>query len=374
MNLKLPIYLDYSSTTPMDSRVFEAMKPYFTELYGNASSKDHFYGDISKQAVEEARQKVANLINAESDEIIFTSGATEAINLGLIGTYLEYRHRGNHIITAATEHKAVLETINYLESIGAKVTILSVNEEGMISLEELEKQIQEETVLISAMHINNETGVKQDIERIGKICAKNNIYFFCDISQSAGKVDVDVMGMNISLASISAHKMYGPKGTGALYKPKNIKINPLNYGGGQEKGIRSGTYNTPAIIGFGEACEIALKEKKANYTHVEKIHETFIKEFISGSGNRINGNVKKKTPYIVNVLFDEYDAQDLILRFRKDFSVSTGSACNSEIVSPSHVLIAMGLDNYNANKSIRFSFGKQTTQEEINKVLELIKL
>lgn len=333
-----PVYLDSASTTKLDPRVFETMKPYFMELYGNASST-HRFGKISKDAIKKARYHVAEILNCFEDEIIFTSGATESINTAIKG-YLEANlEKGNHIITVKTEHKAVLNVCSYLEERGYEITYLDVDENGLICLEDLRAAIKPTTSLISVMYVNNEIGVIQPIEEIGKTARLNGIAFFCDATQAVGKVPVDVEKDNIDLLCFSGHKLNGPKGVGVLYRKREVAITPLIHGGGQENGLRGGTYNTPLIVGLGKACEILTKEfeetKRLILINREKLEAYFVNNNM-GTVNFLNA---PRAPHILSIkLFQE--AETFLMERQKDLIASTGSACNSEVVEPSHVLKA----------------------------------
>lgn len=350
MNKELPIYLDYAATTPVDKRVIKAMLPYFDEIFGNASS-NHIYGKQAKQAIEKARIQVSELINAEPEEIIFTSGATEAINLGIKGFWEANRDKGNHIVTVKTEHKAVLETCKYLETIGAEVTYLGVDSNGLIDLEELRKAIQEDTILISVMFVNNETGVIQDIKAISNIAKASGIRFFCDATQAVGKIPVDVIEHGMDMLCMSAHKFNGPKGIGALYLSDGIEITPQIHGGGQENGLRSGTYNTPLIVGFGEAVNIVNE-----FSHQSKLYSLQKNKWQSYFEDHHLGTIKFKhihrSPFIFCVNINE-NADNFLLKNKNHFAASSGSACNSELVQVSHVSEAL---NHNKGDLIRISF------------------
>lgn len=371
----LMIYLDYNSTTPVDSHVLESMYPYFTEKFGNAASKTHSSGWIAEDAAEQSREIIAGFIGAEKEEIIFTSGSTEAINTALKGIYESYSPKGNHIITVATEHKAVLDTCNYLETKGAAVTYLKVNREGLIDIDQLNNSITANTILLCVMTANNETGVVQPIEHIGKIAKEKNIIFFSDATQAAGKMRIDVNDMNVDLLCISAHKFYGPKGIGILYlrrKNPRVKMNPLIHGGGHEKGMRSGTLNVPSIVGMSTACKLAEEFFWDENIRVSKLR-TRLEQQITENGNAfISGSIKNRIPNTTNISFRNISAADFIRKI-KDVAVATGSACTSASNEPSHVLRAMGLNEKEAQSSIRFSLGRFTTKEEIDFVISEIK-
>ena len=373
-DIKFPIYLDHHATTPLDPRVLDAMMPYFTEKFGNASSLDHPFGYEASVAVEEAREKIANAIGARHDEIIFTSGATESDNIALIGTMQKYSDRGNHIIICVTEHKAVLDTARHLESLGKKVTYLPVNEYGEINLEELESAITDETVMISIMTANNEIGTIADVESIGKIAHEHEVIFHTDAAQAVGHIPMDVGKMNIDLMSFSAHKMYGPKGIGALYvrgvKPR-VKPEPLFHGGGQERNIRSGTLNVPGIVGFGKAMEISQKEMDSENKRFKEWSEMMLKEF-EKIGGKLNGHPEKRLSHNLNVYFPGIESKAIINSISKEIAISAGSACTTQIVEPSHVLLAIGLDEEKTHASIRIGFGRFNIKEEIVVTIEKI--
>ncbi len=372
--IKFPIYLDHHATTPVDPRVLEVMLPYFTEKFGNASSLDHPYGYEASLAVEDAREKIAQGINARHDEIVFTSGATESDNIALIGTMQKYADRGDHLITCVTEHKAILDTARHLESLGKKVTYLPVNQYGEINLEELESAITEKTVMISIMTANNEIGTIADVQAIGKIAHENDVIFHTDAAQAVGHIPMDVQKMNIDLMSMSAHKMYGPKGIGALYvrgvKPR-VKPDPLFYGGGQERNIRSGTLNVPGIVGFGKAMEIAVKEMDSENKKFKEWSDLMLKEF-EKIGGKLNGHTTKRLSHNLNVYFPEIESKAIINSISKEIAISAGSACTTQMVEPSHVLLALGLDEDATHSSIRIGFGRFNEKDEIKYVVEKI--
>jgi cysteine desulfurase len=347
-------YLDTAATTPVDPRVVEKMTPYFTEIFGNASS-NHIYGKQAKRAIDEARIQVASIINAEQSEIYFTSGSTESINWALKGYLDANPDKGNHIITVKTEHKAVLNTCEYLETKGFEVTYLDVDHNGLISLDELRNSITPNTSMICVMYVNNEIGVIQDIPKIGEIARSQNIAFFCDATQAIGKVPVDIEKDNIDLLCFSGHKMNGPKGIGALYIKKNIKISPLIHGGGQEKGLRGGTYNTPLIVGFGEACRLAKDDFELRLEKLQRKRQEII-DYYEGNGIGIlNFKDVSTTPHILSITLHNQDAEDYLLVNAREFVASTGSACSSGLVQRSHVLQAC-LGGISNSKQIRISF------------------
>lgn len=371
-----PIYLDYNATSPVDEKVLETMLPYFREHFGNAASTTHQQGWVAKQAVDTAKQQVAQLICAEESEIIFTSGATEAINIAIKGVWEAYKTKGNHIVTSKTEHKAVLDTCAYLEKKGATVTYLAVDAEGLIDLDELKNAITPQTILVAIMFANNETGVIQKIEEVGKIVHEKKSIFFCDATQAVGKIRIDVNELGIDLMCVSAHKLYGPKGVGALYvrrKNPRVSVSTFIHGGGHEKNIRSGTLNVTGIVGLGKACELAQTEMWDTNTHVSKLRAYLEHQLLDIDKLRINGSTRHRLYNTSNVCFVGQQIPKLIGEWNKYFSISIGAACSSAISEPSHVLSAMGLSNEDAYASIRFSFGKYTTQEEVEKVVKIIK-
>jgi cysteine desulfurase len=341
---KLPKYYDAAATTPVDPRVVDIMLPYFTEIFGNASS-NHIFGKQAKRAIEVARKHVAEIINTDHKEIYFTSGATEAINWALKG-YLEANsEKGNHIITVKTEHKAVLNTCEYLESKGYEVTYLDVDPNGLISPQDLESKIQSNTALIAVMYVNNEIGIIQDIPLIGEIARKYGVVFFCDATQAIGKTPVDVVADKIDMLCLSAHKFNGPKGIGALYIRNGINLTPLIHGGGQENGLRAGTYNTPLIVGLGEASRIAKEEFNARVEELFQKQTEIEEYFVSNNIGMINFKDQKRAPHIVSVTLKNQDAEDFLIEMNQEFVASTGSACNSNIIMHSHVLKAMKIND-----------------------------
>jgi len=373
--VKIPVYLDYNATTQVDPRVLEAMLPYFSENFGNAASRTHSFGWIAEQAVDDARKKVAELIGAEPNEIVFTSGATEAINLAMKGVFEAYRSKGNHIVTVATEHKSVLDTCEHLKKLGAEITLLKVNREGLIDLDELKNSITEKTILVSVMMANNETGVIQPISEISKIVHNKGSIMMSDATQAVGKIPVDVNADGIDLLSISAHKLYGPKGIGALFvrrKNPRVKLIAQIDGGGHENGLRSGTLNVPAIVGFGKACEIA-KDEMLNDSGQISILRTILEQSLCDLGNVfINGSIRNRLPNTTNLSFADILANSLIKELG-NVAVATGSACTSAVPQPSHVLKAMGVSDELSYSAIRFSLGKFTTEEEIKFCIEEVK-
>ncbi|MEJ8841444.1 aminotransferase class V-fold PLP-dependent enzyme [Lacibacter sp. H375] len=371
-----PIYLDYNATTPCDPRVLDEMLPYFTNQFGNAASRTHAYGWVAEEAVTIGRERVAKLIGADPSELIFTSGATEAVNLALRGVYETYQSKGKHIITYHTEHKAVLDTCAYLEKQGAIVTYLPVDEKGLPDLSLLEKNIHAETILIAAMYANNETGVLFPIKEMSSIAKKAGVLFFSDATQAVGKVPVDVLKEDIDLLALSAHKLYGPKGVGALYvrrKNPRVKLSPLLYGGGHEKGLRSGTLNVPGIVGLGKACDVCLLDMQVDSLRIEQLRDQLLNGLLALGCVKLNGGKNFLLPHVANVSFDFAAAAQLIGQLSKHIAVSSGSACTSASAEPSHVLKAMGLKDELAIGSIRFSLGRFTTEEEITSALNKIK-
>lgn len=330
-------YLDSASTTQVDPRVLEVMLPYFTELYGNASS-NHRFGEISKKAIEKARTQVASIINANNDEITFTSGATESINLAIKGFLENNTEKGNHIITVKTEHKAVLATCEYLETKGYEVTYLDVDENGLISIDALRNSVKENTSLVVIMYVNNETGVIQPINEIGKFCRNHNLTFFCDATQAVGKITVDVETDNIDMLCFSGHKINGPKGIGVLFKRDEIELTPLIHGGGQEQGLRGGTYNAPLIVGLGKACELAKQEFDSNISTLIKKRIELEEYYERNDIGVVNFKDVNRAPHILSITLKNFEAEEYLMMNSKEFVASTGSACNSEIIEPSHVL------------------------------------
>jgi cysteine desulfurase len=372
--IKFPIYLDHHATTPLDKRVLDEMMPYFTEKFGNASSLDHPFGYDASVAVEDAREKIANAVGARHDEIVFTSGATESDNIALLGTMQKYADRGNHLITCVTEHKAILDTAKHLESLGKKVTYLPVNEFGEIDLKELEDSITDETVMISIMAANNEIGTIQDVKAIGEIAHKHDVIFHTDAAQAVGHIPINVEEMSIDLMSFSAHKMYGPKGIGALYvrgvKPR-VKPDGLFYGGGQERNIRSGTLNVPGIVGFGKAVEISQKEMDSENKRFSEWSGMMLEEF-EKIGGVLNGHPKNRLTHNLNVYFPGIEGKSIINSVSKEIAISAGSACTTQLVEPSHVLLALGLDEDTTHYAIRIGIGRFNTIDEIQHTSKII--
>ncbi|MCW3103343.1 MAG: IscS subfamily cysteine desulfurase [Bacteroidetes bacterium] len=372
--MKTPIYLDYNATTPVDKRVLEAMLPYFSETFGNAASRTHGFGWLADDAVKTARKQVAELINCLDQEIVFTSGATEAINLAIKGVWENYKTKGKHIITVRTEHKAVLDTCAALEKKGAEITYLPVNREGLIDLEELKNALRPETILVAVMYANNETGVMQPVKKIAELAHANGSIFFCDATQAAGKLNIDVQEEHIGLLCLSAHKFYGPKGVGALYvrrKGPRVSLFPQMDGGGHERGIRSGTLNVPGIVGLGKACEIAKAEMWDDAVRISKLR-TRLEQFLCDLPQVfINGSTRHRLYTTTNICFHGIRSESLIGKI-PHIAVAMGSACTSAVAEPSHVLKAMGLSDEDSYASVRFSLGKYTTEEEIIETIESV--
>jgi len=373
--LKLPIYLDNNATTQMDPRVFDAMKPYFLEIYGNAASKSHPFGWAAEEAVDYARGHVASLIGANEKEIIFTSGATESNNLAIKGVFEMYASKGNHIITLSTEHKAVLDACKHLEKLGAEVTYLSVGYDGMIDPAVIEAAIKPNTILVTVMYGNNELGVVQKITEIGAICKKHGVLFHSDATQAVGKIPVDVLADHIDLMSFTAHKMYGPKGVGALYvrrKNPRVKVTAQMDGGGHERGMRSGTLNVTGIVGFGKACEIAKADMSEESTRLSGMRDRLERELLTLEESYLNGNKEHRLPHTTNISFKYVEGEGLMMGV-KDVAVSSGSACTSASLEPSYVLKSLGLDDELAHSSLRFGLGRFTTEDEIDYTINLVK-
>ncbi|HTZ73188.1 MAG TPA: IscS subfamily cysteine desulfurase [Candidatus Aquilonibacter sp.] len=372
---KLPIYMDNHATTPVDPRVVEAMKPYFTEKFGNAASRNHEFGWVAEEGVENARAQVARLINATPKEIVFTSGATESTNLAIKGVAEMYREKGNHIITQVTEHKATLDTCKRLEKYGYEVTYLPVEKDGRINLDDLRRAITPKTILISIMYANNEIGVVQPIAEIGKIAKEKGIFFHVDGVQAIGKIPVDVQKDGIDLMSISAHKIYGPKGVGALYvrrKNPRVQLAAIIDGGGHERGMRSGTLNVPGIVGLGKACELCQQEMAAESERLRGLRERLRESIMSRLDETfINGSMEHRLPHSLNISFAYVEGESLLMGIN-DVAVSSGSACTSATLEPSYVLKALGVGEDLAHTSIRFGLGRFNTQEEVDYVADRV--
>lgn len=370
MNNNSLIYFDNASTTKVDSRVLEVMLPYFSEIYGNASS-NHEFGKRAKDAIDHSRKQVSKLINSNENEIIFTSGATESINFALKGYVESNFEKGNHIITVKTEHKAVLSTCEYLETKGVEVTYLDVDINGLISIDDLKNAIRKDTFLICVMFVNNETGVIQPIKEIGTIAKQNKITFFCDATQAVGKIKVDVLENNIDLLCFSGHKLNAPKGVGVLYKNKNIELTPLFHGGEQENGLRAGTYNTPMIVGIGKACELALNEFELNCNIFDKISSYLIQELEKINGCIIIGNRHFRVCNIIDVIIPGLNS-DIFISKSQNIALSNGSACTSQIIESSHVLKAMQFNDLECNSSLRISINKEVLEFHVDELIQSI--
>ncbi|MGA2879389.1 MAG: IscS subfamily cysteine desulfurase [Bryobacteraceae bacterium] len=378
--MKLPIYMDYHATTPMDPRVFEAMKPYFLQTFGNAASRNHSFGWEAEEAVEKSRKQIASLIGATAKEIVFTSGATESNNLALKGVAEMYAEKGNHIITAATEHKAILDTCKRLEKHGVRVTYLPVQQNGLVDLEQLQAAITDKTILISIMYANNEIGVIQPIAELGKIAKSKGVLLHTDATQAVGKVPVNVIKDNIDLMSLSGHKMYGPKGVGALYvrrKSPRVQITAQMDGGGHERGMRSGTLNVPGIVGLGEACALCQAEMPEESKRMEFLRDKLMHKLQSELDETyINGTMEHRLPNNLNISFAYVEGESLLMGIN-DIAVSSGSACTSATLEPSYVLKALGAGDDLAHSSIRFGLGRFNTEEEVDyvaaKVIDVVK-
>ena len=373
--LTLPIYLDYNATTPCDPRVVETMLPYFTNDFGNAASRSHSFGWKAEEAVSYAREQVAQLIGADTQEIIFTSGATEGDNLALKGVYELYAGKGNHIITCTIEHKAVLDTCKHLEKLGAEVTYLNVNKEGLINLEELEAAIKPATILIAIMYANNEIGVIQPVKAISRIARKHSVLFFSDATQAVGKIPVNVNEDGIDILALSAHKIYGPKGVGALYvrrKSPRVRLTAQIDGGGHERGMRSGTLNVPGIVGLGKACELCINERQQDAERAKVLRDKLEQALLALDEVYVNGSKEHRLPQVTNLSFKYVEGEALMMSFNKDIALSSGSACTSASLEPSYVLKALGLGDDLARSSLRFSIGRFTTEEQIDYTIERI--
>jgi cysteine desulfurase len=373
--LKLPIYLDNNATTPMDPRVLEAMTPYFMQHFGNAASRNHPFGWEAEEAVDYAREQVAKLIGADPKEIIFTSGATEGDNLGIKGVYEMYASKGNHIITATTEHKAVLDTCKHIEKSGGEVTYLQVKPDGLIDLKELEAAIKPTTILIAIMYANNEIGVVMPIKEISAIARKHGVLLFTDGTQAVGKIPVDVNKDGIDLMAFTAHKMYGPKGVGALYvrrKSPRVKVTAQMDGGGHERGMRSGTLNVPGIVGFGKACEICMLDMEEDSKRIAKMRDHLQTELLKLEEAYVNGSSEHRLPHVANISFKHVEGEGLLMGFNKNIALSSGSACTSASLEPSYVLKALGLGDDLAHSSLRFGLSRFTTEEEIDYTIKAI--
>jgi len=373
--LKLPIYLDNNATTPLDPRVLEAMMPYLTDVFGNAASRNHPFGWAAEEGVDYAREQIAQLINCDPKEIIFTSGATESDNLGIKGVFEMYSQKGNHVITCTTEHKAVLDTCKHLEKLGGRVTYLPVDDKGLISLEELEAAMTPQTVLVTIMYGNNETGTINNIREITRIAHSHGALFMTDGTQAVGKIPVDVNADGIDIMAFTAHKMYGPKGIGALYvrrKNPRVKVTAQMDGGGHERGMRSGTLNVPGIVGLGKACELARLEMAADTARLSVLRDRLEKELTTMEETYVNGSVEHRLPHVTNISFKYVEGEGLMMGV-KDLAVSSGSACTSASLEPSYVLKALGLSDDLAHSSLRFGLSRFTTDEQIDYAIGHVK-
>ena len=378
--VKLPIYMDNHATTPLDPRVLDAMMPYMTTVFGNAASRNHSFGWEAEKAVEHAREQIAKLIGATAKEIIFTSGATESNNLAIKGIAEMYRERGNHIITQVTEHKAVLDTCKRMEKAGFRVTYLPVKADGLIDLDDLKRAIDDKTILVTIMYANNEIGVLQPVAEIGKICREKGVIFHTDAVQAIGKVPVDVNSMNIDVLSLSGHKIYGPKGVGALYvrrRNPRVQISEQINGGGHERGMRSGTLNVPGIVGLGKACEIAREEMASEGKRLRTLRDKLKKKLESSLDYiHVNGSMEHRLPGNLNMSFVYVEGESLLMGIN-DVAVSSGSACTSATLEPSYVLKALGLGDDVAHSSIRFGLGRFNTEAEVDyvsdKVIDIVQ-
>jgi cysteine desulfurase len=376
MDKKDLIYLDYNSTTPVDPKVLDEMIPYFHDIPGNAASRSHPFGWVAEAAVDKARKQIADLLAVESKEIVFTSGATEGDNLILKGVYEMYHRKGKHLVTLETEHKAVLDTCHKIEKSGGEVTYLKVDEQGLLDLEELEAAITENTILVSVMWANNETGVIQPMKKIGDICNRKGVLLMSDATQAVGKIPVLPKEVGVHLLAFSAHKMYGPKGVGAIYvcsKNPRVKLTAQMDGGGHERGMRSGTLNVPGIVGFGAAASLLGASMNIEEERIRNLRDFLESELLTIEESYVNGRKADRLSHVCNISFRFVESEGLIATFNQTIAVSTGSACTSASLDPSHVLIGMGLSDDMAHSSIRFSLGRNTTKEEINRTVSLVK-
>jgi len=366
------VYLDYAATTPVDSRVVKAMLPYFSEKFGNSMSI-HGFGQEAKEAEETSRKTVADFIGAKPEEIIFTSAASESNNLALKGVVSGNKQKGNHIIISSIEHPCIVESAKWLEKQGIKVTRVGVDKYGQVDPKDVEKAIKKETVLVSVLHGSNEIGTIQDVAAIGRVCKKKGVYFHTDVTQSFGKIPIDVNLMNIDLLSASAHKLYGPKGTACLFVRKGVKIEPLLHGGGQEAGLRSSTVNVPGVVGFSKAVEIAKKEMARESKRLAKLRDRLVKKVLKIKGAHLNGHPTKRLPNNANIRFDFVEGESMVIQLDlRGVAVSTGSACSSVKLEPSHVLLAIGLKHEQAHGSLRFSLGRWTKEKDIDYLLKIL--
>lgn len=371
-----PVYLDYNATTPVDEAVLQEMLPYFNEKFGNAASRTHSFGWRAEDAVDLSRERIAAAIGAEPSELVFTSGSTEGINLAIKGVYQMYASKGEHIITAQTEHKAVLDTCAALERQGAQITYLPVNELGLVDTAQLEAAITERTILVSIMYANNETGVVQNLKTLADIAHKHDVIFMSDATQALGKLPLNVNELGIDLMPISAHKFYGPKGVGTLYvrrRGPRVRLMPQIDGGGHEKGLRSGTLNVPGIVGMGKAAEMAIMLQQEDSERMASLLDRLQTALLELPGTTIHGLTEHRLPNTLNISFDGANAQQLVRKLADTVAVATGSACTSAIMEPSHVLSAMGVSEEDAFSSIRISIGRYTTQADIDTAIDVIK-
>ncbi len=370
------IYLDNNATTPCDPRVVDAMLPFFYEKHGNAASRNHPHGWMAEEAVDYAREQIAKLIDVDSKEIIFTSGATESDNLALKGVFEMYRRKGNHIITLKTEHKAVLDACKKIEKMGGEVTYLDVDREGLVNLEELEAAIKDNTILVSIMWANNETGVIQPMKKIGALCEKHGVLFMSDATQAVGKIPVSPKETGVHLMAFTGHKMYGPKGVGALFvnrKNPRVKVTAQMDGGGHERGMRSGTLNVPGIVGLGMAAELARKEMAQDTERLSKLRDKLENALMANMEEvYLNGSKEHRMPHVTNLSFKHVEGEGLMMTFNQNISLSSGSACTSASLEPSYVLVALGLGDDLAHSSLRFSLGRFTTEEEVDFAIEAV--
>jgi cysteine desulfurase len=373
--MNFPIYLDNNATTPCDPRVVDTMVPYFTQNFGNAASRNHSFGWTAEEAVDYAREQVAKLIGADPKEIIFTSGATEADNLAIKGVFEMYASKGNHIITTTIEHKAVLDTCKHLEKQGAEVTYLEVGPDGMINLQELEKAITPKTILVAIMYANNEVGVVNPMREISAIAKKHGVLVMSDAVQAVGKIPVDVNKDGIDLMAFTAHKMYGPKGVGALYvrrKNPRVKVTAQLDGGGHERGMRSGTLNVPGIVGFGKACEICMNEMASDTERIVKLRDKLENGLLQLEESYLNGHKTNRLPHVTNISFKHVEGEGLLMGINKNIALSSGSACTSASLEPSYVLKALGLGDDLAHSSLRFGLSRFTTEEEVDYTVKAV--
>ncbi len=366
------VYMDYAATTPVDDRVLKVMLPYFSELYGNAS-ETHRFGAEAREGLEESREKVAHILNSDPSRVFFTSGATESNNLALKGVAFANEKKGRHIVISSIEHHCVLDSARWLETRGFELTLLPVDKEGLVDPGDVERAIRDDTLLVSVMHSNNEIGTLEPISEIGEICQEKDVYLHSDAVQSVGKIPVDVKKLGVDLLSASSHKLYGPKGVGALYVREDVVVDPLTHGGGHERGMRSGTENVAGIVGFGEACKLAEQEMPEEGPKLTRLRDGLISKVLEVEGTRLNGHPTKRLPNNANFSFKHIDGAALLLKLDdKGIAASTGSACSTADPHPSHVLTALGLKPEDARGSLRLTLGRWTTEEEVDYVLGVI--